>query len=133
MKSTKHSRQHFTASHNGVNQSINQSIYFVTHKKHTVHITIIAKTFILCVTGSTQAGTSPTNHCWLAENFKDCLFMWYKNIAGRFFGLVTKHAACTADNTIQYNAFSCSQKLTSSQLILPHGTKQESNEKTKNN
>ena len=21
----------------------------------------------------------------------DCPFMWYKNIAGRFFGLVTKH------------------------------------------
>ena len=37
-------------------------------------------------------GTSPTNHCWVAENEKDCPFMWYKNIAGRFFGLVTKHA-----------------------------------------
>jgi len=35
-------------------------------------------------------GTSPTSHCWVAE--KDCPFMWYKNIAGRFFGLVTKHA-----------------------------------------
>jgi len=23
---------------------------------------------------------------------EDCPFMWYKNIAGRFFGLVTKHA-----------------------------------------
>jgi len=22
----------------------------------------------------------------------DCPFIWYKNIAGRFFGLVTKHA-----------------------------------------
>ena len=28
----------------------------------------------------------------VAENWKDCPFMWYKNIAGRFFGLVTKHA-----------------------------------------
>jgi len=28
------------------------------------------------------------NHIWL----KDCPFLWYKNIAGRFFGLVTKHA-----------------------------------------
>jgi len=37
-------------------------------------------------------GTSPTNHCWVAENAKDFPFMWYKNIAGRFFGLVTKHA-----------------------------------------
>ena len=35
-------------------QSITQSIYFVTHKRHTVHKTIIAKAFILCVTGSTQ-------------------------------------------------------------------------------
>jgi len=34
----------------------------------------------------------PTNHCWVAENYKDCPFMWYKNIAGRFFRLVTKHA-----------------------------------------
>jgi len=37
-------------------------------------------------------GTSATNHGWVAENKKDCCFMWYKNIAGRFFGLVTKHA-----------------------------------------
>ena len=37
-------------------------------------------------------GTSPTNHCWVAENQKDCPFMWYKNIVDRFFGLVTKHA-----------------------------------------
>ena len=37
-------------------------------------------------------GTSATNHCWVAENLKDCPFVWYKNIAGRFFGLVTKHA-----------------------------------------
>jgi len=37
-------------------------------------------------------GTSPTNHCWVAENYKDCPFMWYKNIASRFFALVTKHA-----------------------------------------
>jgi len=35
---------------------------------------------------------SPTNHCWVAENKKDYAFSWYKNIAGRFFGLVTKHA-----------------------------------------
>jgi len=33
-----------------------------------------------------------TNHCWVAENYKDCPFTWYKNIVGRFFGLVTKHA-----------------------------------------
>jgi len=26
------------------------------------------------------------------ENQNDCPFVWYKNIAGRFFGLVTKHA-----------------------------------------
>ena len=38
-------------------------------------------------------GTSPTNHCWVAENLKDCPFVWYKNIAGRFFGLVTKTRA----------------------------------------
>jgi len=25
-------------------------------------------------------------------DYKDCPFMWYKNIAGRFFGLVTKDA-----------------------------------------
>jgi len=37
-------------------------------------------------------GTSHTNHCWVAKNEKDCPFMWYKNIAGRFFGLATKHA-----------------------------------------
>jgi len=36
-------------------------------------------------------GTSPTNHCWVAENYKDCPFIWYKNIAGSSFGLVTKH------------------------------------------
>jgi len=27
----------------------------------------------------------------VAENYKDCPFIRYKNIAGRFFGLVTKH------------------------------------------
>jgi len=27
----------------------------------------------------------------VAENQKDCPFIWYKNIASRFFGLVTKH------------------------------------------
>ena len=37
-------------------------------------------------------GTSPTNHCWVTENYRDCPFTWYKNIVGRFFGLVTKHA-----------------------------------------
>jgi len=23
-------------------------------------------------------GTSPTTHCWVAEDEKDCPFMWYK-------------------------------------------------------
>jgi len=36
--------------------------------------------------------TSPTSHCWVAENYKDVPFIWYNNITGRFFGLVTKHA-----------------------------------------
>jgi len=30
-----------------------------------------------------------------SENYKDCPFVWYKNIAGQFFGLVTKHACDT--------------------------------------
>jgi len=32
------------------------------------------------------------NDCWVTENKKDCPFVWYKNIVGRFFGLVTNHA-----------------------------------------
>ena len=30
-------------------------------------------------------------------DYKDCPFMWHKNIAGRFFGLVTKNA-CDEQN-----------------------------------
>ena len=34
----------------------------------------------------------PTTVGWQKTRRKDCPFMWYKKIAGRFFGLVTKHA-----------------------------------------
>jgi len=40
--------------------------------------------------GGDAVGISPRSLA--SENWKDCSFMWYKNIAGRFFGLVTKHA-----------------------------------------
>ena len=46
--------------------------------------------YLAAPSGVTPVGISPR---YLAtEKEKDCSFMWYKNIVGRFFGLVTKHA-----------------------------------------
>jgi len=50
------------------------------------------------------------------------------NIAGKHFISIT----CVFYDTIRYTVFTCTQKLTNSQLNLPHGIKKKSNEETKN-
>jgi len=71
-----------------------------------VCLAVVSFSFVICKLTSSSAITegprvalSQLKSCRMLHSCtkitfdqKDCPFMWYKNIAGRFFGLVTKHA-----------------------------------------